>query len=319
MLSLKFLPAGAACGLVALWRQNDTKLASARSDFEIVEDKFQTVDFYNTYKKIQVYGYHGCPYCAKVRAYLRFRGIDFEDIEVNALTKAELKSVVPGYKKVPVVIVKDQNDNTEAVIKDSGVIISMFEQVLDGVPFKFSDIARFYIAEDGKVIEENVFSNLQKEKVDPNRKFVQDGLLHTVAPNIYPSISLSIKNSFEFQSRSEKFKDNLMGYLISIIGGFIMYFVSLSLLKKFRENPDQTASQYLDSQVEKFLAEKGDAQFLGGDRCSVGDVEAWGVINLTEGTTAFAEYEKHPELMQWYYAVQRHVMTHQGMGEGKDE
>ena len=52
MLSLKFLPAGAACGLVALWRQNDTKLASARSDFEIVEDKFQTVDFYNTYKKL---------------------------------------------------------------------------------------------------------------------------------------------------------------------------------------------------------------------------------------------------------------------------
>ena len=51
-----------------------------------------------------------------MRAYLRFRGIDFEDIEVNALTKAELKSVVPGYKKVPVVIVKDQNDNTEAGI-----------------------------------------------------------------------------------------------------------------------------------------------------------------------------------------------------------
>ena len=51
-----------------------------------------------------------------MRAYLRFRGIDFEDIEVNALTKAELKSVVPGYKKVPVVIVKDQTDNTEAGI-----------------------------------------------------------------------------------------------------------------------------------------------------------------------------------------------------------
>ena len=51
-----------------------------------------------------------------MRAYLRFRGIDFEDIEVNALTKAELKSVVPGYKKVPVVIVKDQDDSTEAGI-----------------------------------------------------------------------------------------------------------------------------------------------------------------------------------------------------------
>ena len=50
--------------------------------------------------------------------------------------------------------------------------------------------------------------------------------------------------------------------------------------------------------MRKFLAEKGENQFLGGSRCSVGDVEAWGVINLTEGTSAFAEYEKHAELMQ---------------------
>lgn len=49
-----------------------------------------------------------------VRAYLKFRGIDFKDVEVNPLTKNELKANIPGYTKVPVVIIKDHNDNVEA-------------------------------------------------------------------------------------------------------------------------------------------------------------------------------------------------------------
>ena len=93
---------------------------------KFVTDKFETIKYWNDYKKIIIYGYHGCPYCAKgnvcneavytvkltqvnynrftysVRAYLRFRGIDFEDIEINAFTKKELKEACPGYKQVPV-------------------------------------------------------------------------------------------------------------------------------------------------------------------------------------------------------------------------
>ena len=65
--------------------------------------------------------------------------------------------------------------------------------------------------------------------------------------------------------------------------------------------------------MEKFLSHREGNRFLGGDRPSVADVEAWGVVNLTEGTSAFPHYVKNPEFAQWYNSVGHHVNTHQGM------
>jgi len=281
---------------------------------KFVTDKFETIKYWNDYKKIIIYGYHGCPYCAKVRAYLRFRGIDFEDIEINAFTKKELKETCPGYKQVPVVEIQDHRGNREAVIKDSGVIISVLEVMLDGrYTGSIPDLLKWYYTVDGKPIKERVHVGATGE-VDPDRKFVQDGILHTVAPNIYPSISLSIKNSFVFQDRSERFKDTTTGYLISVFGGFLMYFIAyFCIFRTWRESPEQTKVQYLDSQVRKFLDHRKGERFIGGDFPSVADVEAYGVVNLTENTSAFPEYEKHPEFLQWYKSVERYVVTHQGM------
>merc|ERR1711937_941140 len=160
-------------------------------------------------------------------------GIDFEDVEVNGITKKELKEVCPNYSQVPVVVIRDQSGEIESILKDSGVIISVLEQVFDGSPFKPHEIAKFYFNDQGKWIKKNTFTNAEGKNVDPNRKFVQDGILHTVAPNIYPSIVKSVKNSFAMQSRSEKFRDTLVGDIIAFFGGFIMYFIAYS---EFGEN-----------------------------------------------------------------------------------
>lgn len=124
----RFVPLSAIGGAYILSKASQT--ASAKT--EIVRDEFQTVKFWNEYKKVIVYGYQGCPYCAKgkfdnicflfdfincrnlVRAYLSFRGIEFEDVEVNAFSKAELKEVSPGYKQVPVVEIQDNRGQREA-------------------------------------------------------------------------------------------------------------------------------------------------------------------------------------------------------------
>ena len=121
------------------------------------------------------------------------------------------------------------------------------EQVFDGSPFKPHEIAKFYFNEQGKWIKKNTFTNAEEKNVDPNRKFVQDGILHTVAPNIYPSLVKSIKNSFAMQSRSEKFRDTLVGNIIALIGGFGMYFIAyFCIFRNYRENSSQTREEYLD-------------------------------------------------------------------------
>ena len=37
--------------------------------------------------KLKVYGYNGCPFCGKVRAFLNYYGFEYEDVEVNPITK----------------------------------------------------------------------------------------------------------------------------------------------------------------------------------------------------------------------------------------
>ena len=50
-----------------------------------------------------LYQYDVCPFCNKVKAALDFHGIPYDVVEVNPLTKSELK--FSEYKKVPVLVV----------------------------------------------------------------------------------------------------------------------------------------------------------------------------------------------------------------------
>ena len=54
-------------------------------------------------KKVTVYQYKICPFCCRVKAYLDYLKIPYETVEVNPLTKGELK-FSKDYKKVPIVV-----------------------------------------------------------------------------------------------------------------------------------------------------------------------------------------------------------------------
>ena len=55
------MPISAVGGFYATHRS--TVKVAAKTDK--VHDDFGTVQFWNEYKKIKIYGYQGCPYCAK--------------------------------------------------------------------------------------------------------------------------------------------------------------------------------------------------------------------------------------------------------------
>jgi len=60
-------------------------------------------------KTIVLYQYEVCPFCCKVKAFLDYYKIPYRVVEVNPLTKTELKW--SEYKKVPVVLL-DETDWT---------------------------------------------------------------------------------------------------------------------------------------------------------------------------------------------------------------
>jgi len=47
---------------------------------------------------LKVYGYNGCPFCGKVRAFLNYYGFEYEDVEVNPITKVGSPSILSGVR-----------------------------------------------------------------------------------------------------------------------------------------------------------------------------------------------------------------------------
>lgn len=54
---------------------------------------------------IKLYQYNTCPFCCKARTYLDYYGINYEVVEVNPLTRKEMK--FSEYRKVPFIVSKD--------------------------------------------------------------------------------------------------------------------------------------------------------------------------------------------------------------------
>ncbi len=66
--------------------------------------KFST-DTMTKMPSLKLYQYKSCPYCCKARAYMDYYGISYEVVEVNPLTRSEIK--FSKYKKVPFLFSKD--------------------------------------------------------------------------------------------------------------------------------------------------------------------------------------------------------------------
>ena len=73
------------------------------------------VDTDNTGLKLTLYQYQTCPFCCKVRAVLDYHGFSYDVIEVNSITKKQLKW--SAYPKVPVLIAEMPGTGKEVVRK----------------------------------------------------------------------------------------------------------------------------------------------------------------------------------------------------------
>ena len=65
---------------------------------------------------VRVYQYAICPFCNKVKSLLDLYQVPYEAVDVNPLTKKEIKAWSGGYRKVPISMFGDEQVNDSPVI-----------------------------------------------------------------------------------------------------------------------------------------------------------------------------------------------------------
>lgn len=222
-----------------------------------------------------LYQYAICPFCHRVKAYLDFLKIDYKAVEVNPLTKKEIK--FSEYKKVPLAVIEGQT------IKESGDIIDHISKTL----CKKESLPDGFFSEDTQI-----WNDWSEKKL---------------AVMLYPNITRSFGESWECFSYSNDVKTwSAMERLsVRVLGSVAMSFVNGKIKKKYgivREREE------LYSLLEEWTTAVGGKAFLHGESPSMPDVLVYGVISAVEGTQTHTDImTQNKQLKVWYGEMKKRV------------
>lgn len=219
--------------------------------------------------EITLYQYEVCPFCNKVRAYLDFHNIPYRVVEVDPLRKTELKQFSEDYRKVPIAVINGEQVN------GSGAVIDHVHTLLNGGEAEMMDEERTWI------------------------KWVDDYLIHLLAPNIYRSPSESLQ-TFEYIADNAKFS-MWQRSSITYSGAAAMYLIGRRLKKKYKIDDEREA---IFEAMERWMAavEKSGGKFLSGkDEPGVADLTVYGVLKAIQKFDTFADIRaNNASLAEWF-------------------
>jgi len=260
----------ALAGSVALsfnlpYRAETKAIEGATKVPRIVEDLRDV----NKIEKIDLYQYEACPFCNKVRAYLDFHQIPYTVIEVNPLSKSEVR--FSSYKKVPLLVV-----NGECQLVDSSKIITAISN-----HYNFKD---------------------HTEEAKKWTDWVDTFFVHILAPNIYRTMSEAYE-AFGYITETGNFSSYLV-YPSRVTGASIMYYISKRL--KNRHNiTDERKSLY--EGVNVWLSALANKKFMGGEQPSLADLYMYGVLRSIEGLSTFDDMLANTNIAGWYIRMKAAV------------
>lgn len=223
--------------------------------------------------KPKLYQYAACPFCGKVRSMLRYKGVDFETIEVHPLNKKEI-SFSAGYRAVPI------------YVDSQGV------QVNDSTP-----IMRHI---DAEFPEPRVFStdNIDQEEeavwLDWAEKFVQG-----LPAAIYDTLPNSLK-SFDYITQVGKFS-KMEKLSIKFSGAFIMTLVA----KKIRKREGITSPDlFLKQKAAEWTEGLQGQPFMGGENPNGADLAVFGIIQAVKDLRAGKILEENAGFADWLKRIE---------------
>ncbi|BFZ20736.1 hypothetical protein BsWGS_23775 [Bradybaena similaris] len=279
--------------------------------------------------KLTLYQFQTCPFCCKVRAVLDYHGFSYDVIEVNSVTKKQIKW--SEYPKVPILVVKTDATQQEVVIKDSSVIISVLESYLHDRTTNLAKYVSYYpcLTEDVGRKKKFDFANkyfiMFQETTNLSttpeyrkeerkwRKWADDHLVHMLSPNAYRTVKEALQ-AFHYFSAVGQWEQNfsfLERQVIIYVGAAVMYVMGMILKSKYNLKDDVRQSLY-DACNEWLTAVGKDRPFMGGNQPNLADLAVYGVLNSIEGCYAFQDALTHTQIGQWYNRTKTAVQNHHG-------
>eukprot|EP00268_Persea_americana_P010395 TRINITY_DN14229_c0_g2_i1.p1 TRINITY_DN14229_c0_g2~~TRINITY_DN14229_c0_g2_i1.p1 ORF type:complete len:332 (+),score=59.00 TRINITY_DN14229_c0_g2_i1:236-1231(+) len=222
-------------------------------------------------RNVVLYQYEACPFCNKVKAFLDYHDIPYEVVEVNPLSKKEIKW--SDYKKVPILTVEG-----EQLVDSSEIIEKLSRRVHP---------------------EEPVFADDEEKKW---RRWVDDHLVHVLSPNIYRSTSEALE-SFDYITSNGNFSFTEK-LTVKYAGAAAMYFVSKKLKKKHNITDERAA---LYEAAETWVEALSGRNFLGGSKPNLADLAVFGVLRPIRYLRAGRDMVDNTRIGEWYARMETAV------------
>ncbi|WKY15338.1 hypothetical protein Q1695_000656 [Nippostrongylus brasiliensis] len=272
---------------------------------------------------LRLYQYQSCPFCSKVRAFLDFHGFSYEVVEVNPVTKSQLK-FSKDYKKVPLIT------STEGTHVESSLIISELSTYLRRPDVSLTQIGEMYpmiemADSSGKVTkccpnkyfimkgEAGSEAELGAEREERMwREWVDNHFVHLISPNIYRTLGESME-TFEWFSKYGEWEIHFSTFsrlLAKYVGAFMMFLIAKRL--KTRHNITDEKKAMVDAFDEWMDAIGPNRKFMGGDSPNLADLAMYGAMMSFYGCTAFAQMVADRPIQRWYNDMRTAVKNHEG-------
>uniref|UniRef100_A0A6N2LE24 Prostaglandin E synthase 2 n=1 Tax=Salix viminalis TaxID=40686 RepID=A0A6N2LE24_SALVM len=222
-------------------------------------------------KDVVLYQYEACPFCNKVKAFLDYYNIPYKVVEVNPISKKEIKW--SDYKKVPILKV-----DGEQMVDSSDIVDKLFQRIHPDNSVPDSD-------------EETKW-----------RGWVDNHLVHVLSPNIYRSVSEALE-SFDYITTHGNFSftERLVA---KYAGATAMYFVSKKL-KKRHNITDERAALY--GAAETWVDALRGRQYLGGSKPNLADLAVFGVLRPIRYLKSGKDMVEHTHIGEWYSRMENAV------------
>ncbi|KAG2490256.1 hypothetical protein HYH03_011380 [Edaphochlamys debaryana] len=264
--------------------------------------------------KITLYQYEVCPYCCKVRAMLDYYKLPYTVIEVNPLTKGELKWST--YKKVPVVKLDEE------VVVDSSAIMSRLATdvaasrpapaaaAAPAAPKKPSGGFSFFGSSgcsDESAVKDQGAANFAGPALEEEvkwRKWVDQTFVKVLTANIYRNWDEALE-TFKYITDQTSWSWGTRE-LARWSGAVIMWQVGKKMPKKYGIEGDLRLALYAaaDDFVENGLRGR---TFAGGAEPNLADVALFGVVRAVRQTGAFRDLMAQSKLAPWFQAMEERV------------